>query len=71
MLGYNCFRCGHELILLGNHMLSEAEGDDTMNADDDAMITTAQCPYCGAFYEVMETPESEKENYAYFKDYRY
>ena len=67
MLEYKCFRCSHELILLGNHMLSDIEGDDDMSTFDDAIVTIAQCPYCGASYEIMDTPESERENYDYFK----
>lgn len=26
------------------------------------------CPYCGASYEVYDTPEEEQENYPYFKE---
>ena len=57
-------RCNHSLILLGNTMLSDAGLADC--DEDDAMITDAKCPYCGAFYEITDTPESEKKNYKYW-----
>lgn len=57
-------RCGHDLIIGGNVMLSDeclVERDE-----DDAMITNMTCPNCGAYYEVMDTPDSEKPNYPYW-----
>jgi DNA-directed RNA polymerase subunit RPC12/RpoP len=61
-----CMRCGHEIILEGNFMLSEINGEE-LNEDDDTMVTYAHCPYCGARYELTDTPESEKKNYPYWK----
>lgn len=61
-----CMRCKHEIILEGNFMLSEINGEE-LNEDDDTMVTYAHCPYCGARYELTDTPESEKRNYPYWK----
>jgi hypothetical protein len=36
--------------------------------ENDAMVTNMTCPFCGAFYEVTDTPESEKSNYPYWND---
>ena len=33
-----CMRCGHEIILEGNFMLSEINGEE-LNEEDDAMVT--------------------------------
>ena len=60
-----CMRCGHEIILESNFMLSEINGEE-LNEEDDAMVTNAHCPYCGARYELYDTPESEKKNYPYW-----
>ena len=60
-----CMRCGHELIIGGNFMLSDFNGED-LAEDDDAMVTNAHCPHCGASYEIYDTPESEKKNYPYW-----
>ena len=60
-----CMRCGHEIIIEGNFMLSEINGEE-LNEEDDAMVTNAYCPYCGARYELYDTPESEKKNYPYW-----
>ena len=59
-------RCGHEIIIGGNFMLSEINGEE-LNEEDDAMVTNAHCPYCGARYELYDTPESEKKDYPYWK----
>ena len=58
-------RCGHNLIIGGNFMLSDF--DDSLKEYDDAMVTNATCPYCGASYEITDTPLSEQKNYPYFK----
>ena len=62
-----CMRCGHEIILESNFMLSEINGEE-LNEEDDAMVTNAHCPYCGARYELYDTPESEKKNYPYWNN---
>ena len=62
-----CMRCGHEIIIGGNFMLSEINGEE-LNEEDDAMVTNAHCPYCGARYELTDTPESEKKNYPYWNE---
>ncbi len=61
-----CMRCGNEIIIGGNFMLSEINGEE-LNEEDDAMVTNAHCPYCGARYELTDTPESEKKNYPYWR----
>lgn len=38
-----CMRCGHEIIIGGNFMLSEINGEE-LNEEDDAMVTNAYCP---------------------------
>ena len=38
-----CMRCGHEIIIGGNFMLSEINGED-LSEEDDAMVTNAHCP---------------------------
>ena len=60
-----CMRCKHKLILESNFMLSEINGEE-LSDDDDAMVTYAHCPYCGARYELTDTPQSEKKNYPYW-----
>lgn len=57
-------RCGHEIILEGNVMLSEINRGEL----DDTMVTYAHCPYCGTRYELTDTPESEKRNYPYWNE---
>jgi len=47
-------------------MLSEINGEE-LSEDDDAMVTNASCAYCGASYEIYDTPESERDNYPYWK----
>jgi transcription elongation factor Elf1 len=61
-----CMRCGHELIISGNFMLSEIRGE-ILSEDEDAMVTNAHCTYCGASYELYDTPESERKNYPYWQ----
>lgn len=46
-------------------MLSEINGEE-LPEDDDAIVTYAHCPHCGARYELTDTPESEKKNYPYW-----
>jgi len=60
-------RCGHELILESNLMLSDLEGEE-LEESDDAMITYSHCPHCGAKYEFMDISESEKKDYPYWND---
>ena len=48
-------------------MLSEVTGTD-LEDDDDAIVTNATCPFCGASYELYDTPENEKANYPYWSD---
>ena len=62
-----CMRCQHDLILENNFMLSDF---DDVNEEDDAMVTYAHCPYCGARYELTDTPESEKIDYPYWNEVR-
>ena len=62
-----CMRCGHDLILGGNFMLSDIDGEE-LPEEDDAMVTNATCPYCGAYYELYDTPLSERCNYPYWKE---
>lgn len=51
-------------------MLSDLEVVDSQ--EDDAIITYMSCPFCGAQYEVTDTPESERQNYPYWnKNYPY
>lgn len=60
-----CMRCDHELIIEGNFMLSEINGEE-LSEEEDAMVTNAHCPHCGARYELTDTPEIEKRNYPYW-----
>ena len=61
-----CIRCGHDLIIGSNFMRSDLEGD--IDPDDDAMITYATCPYCGAQYELTDVSENEKKDYPYWNE---
>jgi len=61
-----CLRCNNDLILESNFMLSELYGEN-LSEEDDAIVTYAHCPYCGAKYEFTDTPESEKKDYPYWK----
>lgn len=58
-------RCEHEIILEGNFMLSEINGE-MLSEDDDVMVTHAYCPYCGAKYDLYDVSETEKKNYPYW-----
>ena len=64
-MGFSCFKCGHELVLESNSMLSDFEDVESC---DDYMITYASCPYCGAQYEFTDTADSEKSNYPYWNN---
>ena len=64
-----CMRCHHDLILSGNFMLSEYQGEE-LEDDDDCIITNTVCPYCGARYDIYDTPESEKKDYPYWNPNR-
>lgn len=64
---YNCFRCGHQLIIGNNWMASEVGLVDE-DSSDEFMVTSLTCPHCGAGYEVYDTPKSEQDNYDYFKE---
>ena len=59
-------RCGHDLIIGGNFMLSDWL--DNLTNNEDAMVTNYHCPHCGASYEITDTPECEKENYPYWNE---
>ena len=67
MANLKCMRCNHELILSGNFMLSEIQCEE-LPEDEDAIVTNATCPYCGASYDIYDTPECDRENYPYFKE---
>jgi DNA-directed RNA polymerase subunit RPC12/RpoP len=60
-----CMRCSHDLIINGNYMLSDLN-EDLGEEDDDVMVTNAHCPHCGASYEIVDTPQSERKNYPYW-----
>lgn len=60
-----CMRCKHNLIIESNFMLSEINGEE-LSEDDDAMVTYAHCPHCGAKYELTDVSENEKKNYPYW-----
>ena len=56
--GVICTRCAHELEL-----------DDIWEGEEDYGNTYVfHCPYCGARYECTEVPESEKDEYEFYKD---
>ena len=63
-----CWRCDHELICSGNFMASECGFSDS-EEDKDAIVTDYSCPHCGTYYQVVDTPESEKEYYKYWNEY--
>jgi hypothetical protein len=42
--------------------------DEKSLTDEDFMVTLMSCPYCGASYEIHDTPLSETHNYPYFND---
>ena len=48
-------------------MLSEINCEE-LSEDDDAMVTYAHCPYCGAKYELTDVSENEKKNYPYWRN---
>lgn len=59
-----CMRCDHELIISGNSMLSDYM--DAQTEEEDAIVTYMFCPFCGASYEVADTPLSEQSKYPYW-----
>ena len=63
-----CMRCEHDIVLEGNFMLSEINGEE-LTEDEDTMVTYAHCPYCGARYELTDTPECEKKDYPYWRNF--
>ena len=63
----DCMRCNHKIILESNFMLSEINGEE-LEDDDDAIVTFAHCPFCGARYMLTDTPESEKKSYPYWRN---
>ena len=70
MSKYLCFRCDHKLVLESNFMASDmgAVPEEEGMTDEDYMVTFMSCPYCGAKYEVSDTPDSEKGDYPYFSE---
>lgn len=64
---YHCFRCGHELIIEGNYMGSDM-GDCSEDEDEDYMVTTMSCPYCGARMECADISNNQKKEYPYFQE---
>ena len=60
-----CMRCQHELIIEANFMESEFM---ELSEDDDAMITIAHCPHCGARYEIHDVSENSKVIYPYWQE---
>ena len=67
---YRCFKCKHELCIDDNWMGSDLAlvPDKKALSDEDFMVTLMSCPYCGASYEVYDTPLSEIDNYPYFNN---
>lgn len=65
-----CFRCKHELSIDDNWLGSEVAlvSDEKALSDEDFNVTLMSCPYCGAHYEVYDTPMSEAKNYQFFND---
>ena len=56
--GVICTRCAHELEL-----------EDIWEGEEDYGNTYVfYCPYCGARYECTEVPESERDEYDFYKD---
>ena len=56
--GVICTRCAHELEL-----------EDIWEGEEDYGNTYVfHCPYCGAKYECTEVPESERDEYEFYKD---
>ena len=53
--------CGSELILGGNDMISDVDETVESLSKDDAMITNAVCPKCGANYIMTDATENERE----------
>lgn len=62
-----CMRCGHKIILESNFMLSEINGED-LSEEEDAIVTFAHCPFCGAMYTLTDTPISERHSYPYWRN---
>ena len=50
-------------------MLSDIDGEELME-DEDTMVTYAHCPYCGARYELTDTPKVERNKYPYWHEER-
>ena len=67
---YKCFRCNHQLMIDNNFMATDIGivQEDKFLTSEDFMVTTMTRPYCGASYEVYDTPEEEQENYPYFQN---
>lgn len=56
-----CMLCGSELILGGNDMISDVDESVESLGKDDAMITNATCPKCGANYIMTDATENEQD----------
>lgn len=57
--GLKCNRCGHDLDV-----------EEVVDFEDkgESVVTNLRCPYCGAYFECMEVPESEKMEWDFYKD---
>ena len=70
MKKYLCFRCEHELCI-DNNICGSNIGlatEDKRDSPEDFSVTLMNCPHCGMMYEVYDIPESERDNYDYFKE---
>ena len=65
-----CFRCGNLFEIDDNFKGSDIGlvPIDKMDTEEDTIVTLMSCPHCGLKYEVYDIPESEQEDYPYFRE---
>ena len=68
MTGWNCFRCGHEVVWSSDFMKSECGYAEDYDDPNDGLVSYFTCPYCGTRYELVEPDEEEKSDYPYYKE---
>ncbi len=59
--GYDgeCPKCGSHIVWSSDFMRSEVWGD--VEDDEDTLVSYVSCPYCGAYIELVEATDKERE----------
>lgn len=63
-----CCICDTELLGQSDYMASDI--DDSIDVDDDYIISIWSCPNCGVEYEMYYPSNNERQNYKYYEHER-